>query len=101
MVQANTDREEFARAFLVRGDALLHVHRAEQALDRAGKGTQDFVADVLDHAPAVLLRDLAERGQHGRDETPRFDIAARLEQSGAAADIGKQDGQLLAHRRAV
>ena len=77
-------------------DALLHVDRAEQSLHRPGKRAHDFVADRLDDAAAVARADLRQRTENSGDQPARFDVAASLEQLGAAADIGEQDGQGMA-----
>ena len=66
----------------------------------AGQGIETSDEWIVERT-GIRARHFAERGQDGRDEASRLDVAARLEQTCAAADVGEEDGQLLAHRRAV
>ena len=78
-----------------RDDGLEHVVHDVGGLGRSGGGFEDgheAVAEGLHHPPAGLVH----RPHHGvhavRDDRGRLGIAERLEQRGAAPEVGKQDG---------
>jgi hypothetical protein len=96
MMQADADGQAQLGEDHVLGDAFLHVDRAEQTLHRPRKRAHDFVADRLDDVAAVAAGDFRQRIEHGGNEAARLDIAACLEQLGAAADVGEQDREGLA-----
>lgn len=82
------------------GDCFLQFDRAIHAAAGGLEGAHDFVTDGLDDDPGVLVHDIGHQPEALGHQLARNRVAEPVIQSGAAADIGKHDGQgrlLLCH----